>query len=111
MEFAASTQEEKEFTMSLDLPESVKYETRGGTCYITINRPESMNAMNQEVLRALPLAIQEFESDKSLYVGVITGAGGRAFSAGGDLKEMAGFIGTDDNPMIHSTARTGVQAG
>jgi enoyl-CoA hydratase/carnithine racemase len=99
--------------MSFEPPQSLQYEARGGACYITINRPESMNALNLELLDALPLAIQEFETDPSLYVGVITGAGGRAFSAGGDLKEMTKYVGTDDNPMRSAgrTVRPGISPG
>jgi len=78
--------------MDFSPPESLKYEARNGVCYITINRPESMNALNLELQRTLPLAIGEFESDKSLYVAVITGAGGKAFSAGADLREMTKYF-------------------
>jgi enoyl-CoA hydratase/carnithine racemase len=63
--------------MDFSPPESLKYEARNGVCYITINRPQSMNALNLELQRTLPLAIEEFESEESLYVAVITGAGGR----------------------------------
>jgi enoyl-CoA hydratase/carnithine racemase len=91
--------------MDFSPPESLKYEARNGVCYITINRPESMNALNLELQRTLPLAIGEFESDKSLYVAVITGAGGKAFSAGADLKEMTTFVGTDADPR-----RTGARS-
>lgn len=84
--------------MAFSPPETLKYEARGGVCYITINRPNAMNALNLELQRALPLAVQEFDDDDSLYVAIITGEGGRAFSAGADLKEMTTFVGTDKDP-------------
>jgi enoyl-CoA hydratase/carnithine racemase len=84
--------------MTFEPPATLKYEKRGGICFITINRPEAMNALNLELQRALPLAIQEFDDDDSLYVAVIMGEGGRAFSAGADLKEMTSFVGTDNDP-------------
>jgi enoyl-CoA hydratase/carnithine racemase len=85
--------------------ESLRVETKGPICYLTINRPRSMNALNLELQKALPLAVQQFDADESLRVAVISGAGGRAFSAGGDLKEMASFVGTDEDPR-----RTGAPA-
>jgi enoyl-CoA hydratase/carnithine racemase len=91
--------------MAYSPPESLKVENRDGVCYLTINRPSSMNALNLELQRAIPLAIREFEADKSLYVAVITGEGGRAFSAGADLKEMTTFVGTDADPR-----RTGARS-
>jgi enoyl-CoA hydratase/carnithine racemase len=91
--------------MAFQPPETLKYEARNGVCYITINRPKSMNALNLELQRAIPLAIQEFIDDKSLFVAVITGEGGRAFSAGADLKEMTTFVGTDNDPR-----RTGARS-
>ena len=92
--------------MAFSLPDSLKYEKRGGTCYITMNRPGSMNALNLELQSALGTAFEEFDADDSLYVAVITGEGGRAFSAGGDLKEQTTYVGTDDDPR-----RSGAQDG
>ena len=55
---------------------------------ITINRPESLNAINQTVLRGLYEAFGEAENDDDVRSVIFTGAG-RAFSAGGDLNEIA----------------------
>jgi len=59
-----------------------------GIVIITINRPEQRNALNREVREALTAAWQRFEGDGSLRVAILTGAGEKAFCAGGDLKEM-----------------------
>jgi enoyl-CoA hydratase/carnithine racemase len=72
-----------------DESEAIKYETRDGKCFITINRPEAMNAINIEARRLMALAIDKFSRDPSTYVAILSGEGGRAFSAGGDLKEQA----------------------
>lgn len=48
-----------------------------------------MNAINIEARHLLAAAIREFSRDESCYVAILTGEGGRAFSAGGDLKEQA----------------------
>lgn len=66
----------------------LKYETDGRKAIITLNRPEAMNALNGEILNAIGEAIHEYERDDNLLVAILTGEGGRAFSAGADLKEM-----------------------
>ena len=91
--------------MPFEPPPSLKYETKDGKCYITINRPKAMNALNLELQSALPRAVQAFEADDDLYVAIITGEGGRAFSAGADIKEMTTFVGTADDPR-----RTGARS-
>jgi enoyl-CoA hydratase/carnithine racemase len=76
-----------------------------------MNRPQAMNALNLELQAALGEAVEEFEADNSLYVAVITGEGGRAFSAGADLKEMTTFVGTDDDPRRTGARRSGSSMG
>lgn len=58
-----------------------------GIRVLTLNRPELMNAMNTRMFIELRQALRELSADASLRVLILTGAGGRAFSAGGDLKE------------------------
>lgn len=65
---------------------SIDFERKGAVALITINRPEAMNALDVEHDRALAAVWKEFEADASLLVAVVTGAGGRAFCSGGDLK-------------------------
>lgn len=65
-------------------------EERDGIAILTLNRPEAMNALNTPLRRALLDALLWFRDTPALRVAIITGAGGRAFSAGADLKEMAG---------------------
>lgn len=55
---------------------------------ITINRPKSLNALNTQVLRDLSEAADLIESDPSIQVAVLTGAGEKAFVAGADIAEM-----------------------
>ncbi len=68
---------------------AVLYETRGRIAYITLNRPEAMNALNGEVRQGLNEAWRNFREDPAVWTAIITGAGDRAFSAGADLKEMS----------------------
>ena len=58
---------------------------------LTLNRPDAMNAMNTRMFIELRDAIRELSVDPTLRVLILTGAGTRAFSAGGDLKERDGM--------------------
>ena len=63
------------------------YEKRNQIAYITLNRPDSLNAYNNELIEALGDALVDYRDDPTLLVAIMTGAG-RAFSTGADLKEM-----------------------
>ncbi len=65
------------------------YELRGPVAWLTINRPEARNALNSEVREGLFAGVRRFNDDDAAKVLILTGAGDRAFCAGGDLKEMA----------------------
>jgi enoyl-CoA hydratase/carnithine racemase len=69
--------------------DAVRYEVTGGAAWLTINRPEAHNALNQAVREGLFDGVRRFNADESAKVLILTGAGDRAFCAGGDLKEMA----------------------
>jgi enoyl-CoA hydratase/carnithine racemase len=56
---------------------------------VTIDRPEARNAINVAVTQGLDRALELSESDPEVWAVILTGAGGRAFSAGADLKEIA----------------------
>ena len=68
---------------------SVTYEVRDRVAWITIDRPEARNALNAAVRAGILTAYERFAADDSAAVAVLTGAGDKAFCAGGDLKEMA----------------------
>lgn len=67
----------------------VRYEVRNGVAWLTINRPEARNALNKAVRDGLFAGVARFNADATARVLVLTGAGYKAFCAGGDLKEMA----------------------
>lgn len=71
------------------MTESVLFERHGRIAVFTLNRPEQRNAVNPEVSQAMNRHMLAFESDPDLWVGIITGAGDRAFCAGADLKAIA----------------------
>jgi len=67
----------------------VLYERRGPSAWITLNRPDKLNAISHELRDALAAALTRAEADDDVRVVVLTGAG-RAFSAGYDLSQEAG---------------------
>jgi enoyl-CoA hydratase/carnithine racemase len=67
----------------------VLYEKRGPAAWITLNRPEKLNALNGAVLEGLHAAFDQATADDEVKVVVVTGAGERAFSAGYDLSAEA----------------------
>jgi enoyl-CoA hydratase/carnithine racemase len=67
---------------------AVLVETGGHKIYIGLNRPEAMNAQNDEMRTLLVDAVEQMEADPDALVGIVYGVGGRAFSAGADLKEI-----------------------
>ena len=60
-------------------------EDQGRLRIVTLNRPEVLNALHADANDELALVWDEFAARDDLWVGIITGAGGRAFSAGNDL--------------------------
>ena len=71
------------------MSDDVLYEVAEKVAWVTINRPDARNALNASVRSGLKQAFERFNDDDSAAVLVLTGAGDKAFCAGGDLKEMA----------------------
>ena len=65
-------------------------EKDGPVTTVTLNRPEVMNALHSDAHFELDEVFNDFAADDSQWVGIVTGAGERAFSAGNDLKHQAG---------------------
>ena len=68
--------------------ETLLLEKQGPTLHLTINRPESRNAMSLEMVAELSAVFTQIESDASIRAVVIRGTGGH-FCAGGDIRDMA----------------------
>lgn len=66
---------------------NILFENKGGVAWVTINRPEAMNALNPEVLLELGQVFAAIGEDTRVKLAVITGAG-RAFVAGADIAAM-----------------------
>ncbi|MDH5364655.1 MAG: enoyl-CoA hydratase-related protein [Dehalococcoidia bacterium] len=70
----------------------LKYEKQGHIAIFTLNRPEHMNAKNMEMFRRLEETMIDFRDDPDMWVGVITGAGDKAFCAGADVKDALPYM-------------------
>ncbi len=70
--------------------EFIKVDREGPVTVITLNRPDVMNALHSPAHFELHEAFDAFAADPEQWVGIVTGAGERAFSAGNDLKHQAG---------------------
>lgn len=71
---------------------TIDYTKEGGIAIFTINRPETLNSMNVQAMREFHDAMVAFRDDSELYVGIVTGAGDRAFCAGADIKNMLPYL-------------------
>jgi enoyl-CoA hydratase len=69
----------------------VIFEKSEGIATITINRPEALNAFSKDVIMEILDVLEQVRNDDDIRVVVLTGAGEKAFSAGADIKAMAGL--------------------
>jgi enoyl-CoA hydratase len=82
---------------------NILVEASDGIGILKINRPLSLNALNSDVVAEMETALGEMEKNATVKVIVITGAGDKAFVAGGDIKEMANM----DPAAGHAFAQRG----
>ena len=82
------------------MADEVLYEVRDGVAYITLNRPERLNAFDRQMTVQLSHFWQQFKTDHSADVAIITGTG-RAFSAGADFREDSGAFEGERDPLLY----------
>jgi enoyl-CoA hydratase len=81
------------------------YENQEGIGTVTINRPESLNALNSTVFSELYELFQEIEHDSDVRVVIITGSGQKSFVAGSDITEMAPLDSVEVNNFIEKVRK------
>jgi enoyl-CoA hydratase len=74
---------------------NILVEQRDAVTLVTLNRPQSLNALNTDVLADLSAAFGAYDKDDSQRCLVLTGAGEKAFAAGADIKQMADLPAAD----------------
>lgn len=70
---------------------NILVEKKENIIYITINRPQNLNALNSETIAELSKAIDLVNEDQEIRAAILTGSGEKAFVAGADIKEFAAF--------------------
>ncbi|WP_306257968.1 crotonase/enoyl-CoA hydratase family protein [Pararhizobium sp. IMCC21322] len=74
------------------MSQHIQYETRGRIAILTLNRPEKLNALNYATIDNLMEHLDLIEKDDAVGAVILTGAGERAFCAGGDIYEFSESI-------------------
>jgi enoyl-CoA hydratase len=69
--------------------QNLKFETKNNIAYITINRPDKLNALNMAVMEELRAAFSSVKDDAAVRVVILTGTGEKAFVAGADIGELS----------------------
>ena len=69
--------------------ENIIYEKKEGIAYITINRPQVLNALNAQTIDELRRAFIDIKKDEAVGAVIITGSGDKAFVAGADINELS----------------------
>jgi enoyl-CoA hydratase/carnithine racemase len=92
--------------------ETIIYEKSEGIATITLNRPERMNALNNDLIREWAQALEEARLDPEVRAVILTGAG-RGFCAGADLRGGLGISGTGEReaPPTAAERRTWLRDG
>jgi len=75
---------------------AIIYDKKDRIAYLTINRPEALNAMDYITWREVFAAIEDFRGDDDSWVMIITGAGDKAFSVGADLKSVISSVASGE---------------
>src|SRR6476620_1442747 len=81
--------------------ETITVEKRGAVAILTINRPDKLNALNQQVHREGVDALDTLRRDDAVRVVVITGTGQKSFIAGADITEFAGQTPVTQRDLFH----------
>ena len=69
--------------------ENILLEKKNAIAYVTVNRPNVLNALSLATMQQLGVAFQEIKNDSTIRVAILTGAGEKAFVAGADIGELA----------------------
>lgn len=70
------------------------FDVRDGIAFVTVNRPDKLNALNSTVIDELGAAVDRIRRDESIRGALLTGAGPKAFVAGADISEFATLHGS-----------------
>lgn len=89
------------------MPQPVTYEATDGVALLTLNRPHKLNALDYATNDRLLSRLDAIEADDTVRAVILTGAGDRAFSAGGDIHEFAATIAASPEKAVRDFCRRG----
>jgi len=89
--------------------EKVLYEVKEKIAWITLNRPESLNAVNRDMVKLIVGYCRDAEADRSVQVVIFKANGERAFSVGGDIKDRARLNAAAAAEPVESPLRSGAR--
>lgn len=89
------------------MTDPVLCEAHGRTALLTLNRPAKLNALNYETIDRLMALLDALETDAAVGAIVLTGAGDRAFSAGGDIPEFSHSVRAGADTAVRDFVRRG----
>ena len=90
------------FSMGYSMTDKIIVQKDGGVGHIRLNQPEKHNAISYEMWQGMARAIDDFESDDAVRVIVLSGEGGRAFSAGADISQFEERRGSADAVEVYN---------
>src|SRR5260370_19434582 len=85
--------------------QNIHFEKKEQIAYVTINRPDKLNALNEAVMGELRDVFTQIKDDHEVRVAILTGAGEKAFVAGADINEL-----NKNNPVEAKAYTTNRQA-
>lgn len=86
---------------------NILFESRDGIAFLTLNRPEKLNALSYALIDELMLVLDRIESDPAIRVVILTGSGDRAFSAGADITEFSRSVKEGPDVAVRQFVRRG----
>ncbi len=89
------------------MPETVLFERDDEIALVILNRPEKLNALNYELIDRMLEILDEIEVDNRIRAVILTGAGERAFSAGGDIPEFSQSVKAGTQTALKEFVRRG----
>jgi enoyl-CoA hydratase len=84
------------------MDEKVLYEVKDKIAWITLNRPESLNAVNRDMVKSIVEFCRQAEEDRNVQVVIFKANGERAFSVGGDIKDRARLNAAEASEPLES---------
>ena len=85
--------------------QNLLFDVQDGIAVLTFNRPKALNALNDALIKELSQVLDQVAADEDIRVLVLTGAGEKAFVAGADITEIAGFTALKAKAFAESGQR------